>query len=111
MRSQAQRTRQRLLVFTLTVPIVSVAIIFALWRWRPILEPAARLIEEIVLHRRGHGHAYNSALYWIYPAFVGFVGLVLSALGVLALHDRWASTRRLEAYLDRRQASRATEHR
>ncbi|MDG2528856.1 hypothetical protein [Caulobacter endophyticus] len=103
--------RRRLWAFTLAVPIVSVAIVFALWRWRPVFEPAARLIEEIVLHRRSHGHAYNPALYWIYPAFVGFVGLVLAALGVLALRDGRTSTRRLETYLDRRHASRATQHR
>lgn len=99
----------RLLAFTLGAPLLSAAIVFALWRWRPIFEPATRLLEEIVLHRKSHGHTYNPALYWIYPALAGLVGLVLSLCGVLALRDREGSARRLDAYLDRRQALRDTK--
>lgn len=110
MRSQAERARRRLWAFTLSIPAASAALIFALWLWRPTLEPVTRLAAEALLHRRRHGQAYVLPdHYWIYTAVVAAAGLILLVLGVLALRDAPASARRLDDYLDRRNGPRAPD--
>lgn len=110
MRSQAARARRRLWTFTLSIPPLSAALIVALWHWRPVLEPVTRLAAEALLHRRRHGHAdVLPDHYWIYTAVVAVAGLILLALGVLALRDAPASARRLDDYLDSRNGPRAPD--